>query len=199
MRFAFLLIGLVLAAGPQPIVMAQPAIEEVLVTGEHPGPGLWKVSNGEHVLWILGTQSPVPTRLIWRSDAVELVMTETQQVIGDYSGSFTLQGQSAYATKGRPLRRLLPSKSYARWQVLKKKYIGDDKEIETALPVTAALLLRSSAYEKTGLINPDRMLRKIYALPVPTTCRSPPATRSTKSSTPAIATTRSPPAPASTT
>jgi Uncharacterized protein conserved in bacteria len=143
---------------------AQPAIEEVLVTGEHPGPGLWKVSDGEHVLWILGTQSPVPTRLTWQADDVELVMTEAQQVIGDYSGAFTLQGQSAYTAKGRPLRRLLPSRSYAKWQALKKKYLGDDKQIETALPVTAALLLRSAAFEKTGLTNPDRMLRKIYSL-----------------------------------
>ena len=146
------------------IAASEPVIEEVLVTGEHPGPGLWKVSNGDHVLWILGTQSPLPTRLIWRPDEVELVMTEAQQVIGNYSGSFTLQGQSAFGTKGKPLRRLLPGRTYKRWLALKKKYIGSNQEIETALPVTAALFLRSSAFEKTGLTNADQMLRRIYGL-----------------------------------
>lgn len=174
MRPAFLICSLVLAvssplSSPGISLAGEaadvpPALEEVLVTGEHPGPGLWKVSNGEHVLWILGTHSPLPTRLVWQPDEVELVMTEAQQVIGDYSGSFTLRGQSAYAAKGKSLSRLLPRKTYARWLTLKKKYIGANKEIETALPVTAALFLRSSAFEKAGLTNADRMLRRIYGL-----------------------------------
>lgn len=29
-------------------------LEIVLVTGEQPGPALWKVSSGSHDLWILG-------------------------------------------------------------------------------------------------------------------------------------------------
>jgi hypothetical protein len=38
-------------------------LDEVLVTGEQSGPGLWKVSkstaDGEHVLWILGSYGPL--------------------------------------------------------------------------------------------------------------------------------------------
>ena len=162
MRFAFIVCSLMLLTTG--MAAEQPAIEEVLVTGEHPGPGLWKISSGEHVLWILGTQSPLPTRLTWRPEEVELVMTEAQQVIGNYSGSFTLQGQDAYGASGKPLRSLLPRKTYMRWLALKKKYVGANQEIETALPVTAALFLRSSAFEKTGLTNADRMLRQIYGL-----------------------------------
>jgi hypothetical protein len=30
-------------------------MQEVVVTGEQPGPGLWQVSKGDHVLWVLGT------------------------------------------------------------------------------------------------------------------------------------------------
>src|SRR5215831_2532541 len=31
--------------------------EEILVTGEQPGPGLWKIVKGDHAIWVLGTQS----------------------------------------------------------------------------------------------------------------------------------------------
>ena len=29
--------------------------ETILVAGQRPGPGLWKVSKGDHVLWVFGT------------------------------------------------------------------------------------------------------------------------------------------------
>lgn len=143
---------------------AAPVIEEVLVTGEHPGPGLWRISNGEHVLLILGTYEPLPRELVWRSEEMELAITEAQQVIGNYSASFSLRGGSAYGVKGKPLRKVLPHKNYAQWLLLKKKYIGDNKEVETALPVTAALFLRSSALRSRGLENSDQVLRRIYTL-----------------------------------
>ena len=42
-------------------------LEEVLVTGQQPGPGLWKVtrpSDGtDHVLWVLGSYGPLPKKL----------------------------------------------------------------------------------------------------------------------------------------
>ena len=139
-------------------------IEEVLVTGEHPGPGLWRVSNGDHTLLILGTHEPLPERLVWRSEEVEFAMTEAQQIIGNYSASFSLRDGSAYGTKGKSLRSLLSRKDYAQWQQLKKKYIGDNQEVETVLPVTAALILRSSALRRMGLTNSDQVWRRIYKL-----------------------------------
>ena len=140
------------------------AVEEVLVTGEHPGPGLWKVSRGDHVLWILGTHAPLPKGLVWRSQEVELVMTDAQEVIDNYSASFTMQDPDFLASKGKSLRSLLPRKKYAQWLALKKKYIGPAPEVERALPVTAALLLRSGAFDRTGLTNADQVWREIYRL-----------------------------------
>lgn len=139
-------------------------IEEVLVTGEHPGPPLWKVMNGDHALYIMGTYAPLPERLVWRSEEVEWVMTEAQQVIGPYAVSFTLEGADPLAAKGAPLRRLLSRKDYAQWLTLKRRYIGEGREIERALPVSAALILRSAAFERTGLTNTDRVWRQIYSL-----------------------------------
>jgi hypothetical protein len=58
-------------------------LEEVLVTGEHPGPALWKVSSGDHVLWILGEVSPLPARLKWRSRQFESLLATSQEVLLD--------------------------------------------------------------------------------------------------------------------
>src|SRR5689334_9101464 len=61
-------------------------IDEVLVAGEYPGPGLWKVSkqveDGEHVLWIFGTlSSPIPEGVKWKSAQVEQIAAESQEII----------------------------------------------------------------------------------------------------------------------
>jgi uncharacterized protein YbaP (TraB family) len=139
-------------------------VEELLVTGEHPGPGMWKVTNGENSLWILGTHSPLPQRLRWRSQDVEIAISEAQQVLGNYSASFTMRGGNPLSMKGKPLRRLLPRRAYSQWQSLKKRYIGRNTEIETALPVTAALVLRSNAYAEAGLASADSILNELHRL-----------------------------------
>ena len=45
-------------------------IDEVLVIGEQPGPGLWWVYKGDHVLRVLGTISPIPKNMQWQSKQV---------------------------------------------------------------------------------------------------------------------------------
>jgi uncharacterized protein YbaP (TraB family) len=140
------------------------AVEEILVTGEHPGPGMWKVMHGENTLWILGTYAPLPQRLVWRSQEVEFAISEAQQVLDPYAASFSLRGSNPLSMKGKPLRRVLPRAAYSQWRALKKKYIGDIDEIETALPVTAALALRSNAFAMSGLGNSDNVLRELHRL-----------------------------------
>ena len=140
------------------------SVEEVLVTGEHPGPGMWQVINGDNTLWILGTHAPLPQRLVWRSQEVEFAISEAQQVIDAYSASFTLRGGNPLAMKGKPLRRVLPRRAYSQWRSLKRKYIGDNDDVETALPVTAALVLRSNALAQAGLGNSDNVLRELHRL-----------------------------------
>lgn len=65
------------APAPPPVV----DLEAMVVRGVQPGPGLWKVSKGDHVLWILGTQSPLPKRLQWQSSEVETIIGQSQQVL----------------------------------------------------------------------------------------------------------------------
>src|SRR6185369_15528937 len=77
--------GLIIAS-PSHATDAEPPIDEVLVAGEYPGPGLWKIStdaeDGEHVLWIFGTlSSPIPAGVKWRSRQVEQIAAESQEII----------------------------------------------------------------------------------------------------------------------
>ncbi len=75
-------------AGSDPM---NPEIDEsglavVLVMGEQPGPGLWKVSSGRNVLWILGEVSPIPRRVKWNSRQFDKRLRESQELLLDFSG-----------------------------------------------------------------------------------------------------------------
>ncbi|MGH8173547.1 MAG: TraB/GumN family protein, partial [Rhodanobacteraceae bacterium] len=56
-------------------------LETIVVSGEQPGPGLWKVSSNDHVLWILGTLSPLPKGMAWRAKEVENTIANSQVVL----------------------------------------------------------------------------------------------------------------------
>jgi TraB/PrgY/gumN family len=60
----------------------------IVFAGRQPGPGLWKVRKGDHVLWILGTQNPLPKRMEWDSAYVQRRIAESQQVLLSPSVSF---------------------------------------------------------------------------------------------------------------
>jgi hypothetical protein len=140
----------------------EPAIEEVVVSGEQPGPELWKVSKGDHVLWILGTLTPLPEKMTWRSRHVEQVIASSQEVItttsieadiGFFKG-LTLLPSVVGARKspeGATLQEVLPADLYARWLTLKTRYIGRDSGIEKWRPIFAAQELYSKALKKSNL------------------------------------------------
>ena len=57
-------------------------LETMVVTGAQPGPGMWKVSKGDHSLWVLGTLSPLPSGISWKSDEVRSILEQADQVLG---------------------------------------------------------------------------------------------------------------------
>jgi hypothetical protein len=145
---------------------AEPVLDEVLVTGEQPGPGLWKVTKpdagNDHVLWILGSHSPVPKKMTWRSKEVEFTIAESQELItvatvkadiGFFKGLTLLP--SLIGIRDSPndakLKDVVPADVYARWLVLKEKYIGRDKGIEEWRPIFAAAELYQEAIKDSGL------------------------------------------------
>jgi hypothetical protein len=136
----------------------------IVVGGRQPGPGLWKVRKGENVLWILGTQTPLPKRMEWDSAYVQRRVAESQQVLLSPSvsvksdvgllRSLTLIPSALRARKNpddKTLRDIVPPAQYARWQALKKRYIGSDGDVEEWRPVFAALRLYERAIGKSGM------------------------------------------------
>lgn len=148
------------------IAPAEPIIDlqTVVVSGSQPGPGLWRVSKGDHVLWILGTLSPLPRRMEWDTNAVEKAISESQEIIESPSvglkadvGFFGKLALIPTALKARrnpgdkTLQDIVPPDQYVRWQVLKARYIGSDRGIERWRPVFAALELYDKAIDKSGM------------------------------------------------
>lgn len=146
--------------GDKPIV----DLATVMVSGNQPGPGLWRVSKGDHALWILGTLSPLPRRMEWNTQTVERTISQSQEVIEPPSvgikadvgffGTLALI-PSAFKARRNPddktLQQIVPPAQYARWQVLKARYIGSDRGIERWRPVFAALELYDKAIDRSGM------------------------------------------------
>ena len=68
-------------AAAQSAAPAEPP-DEIVVTGRQPGPPLWRVSNGDHVLWIFPQLAPVPKGMVWESNKVAAVIAQAQEALG---------------------------------------------------------------------------------------------------------------------
>ncbi len=154
----------------------------VVVTGVQPGPGLWKVSRkdpatGNHVMWVLGTLSPLPRSMQWQSRELEQVIGGSRQVllppsvkvkadVGFFGKLFLLP--SAYSARkngdGQTLQQVLPPPVYARWQVLKQKFLGDDRGIERWRPIFAAQELYKKAIKANDLSRSGGVQASVDAL-----------------------------------
>ena len=173
-RFTTLLVCSVLAAPclaqtpaagnvvPQATLEAGDAVPEaILVVGQRPGPGLWKVSKGDHVLWVFGTHSPLPKQLTWRSQQVEAIIAGSQEYllppsaepkVGLLKMATLLPHAIGFAKlpDGKKLQDVLPPEVYARWLPLKAKYIGADEDVERERPLFASGKLYSKALAQSG-------------------------------------------------
>jgi uncharacterized protein YbaP (TraB family) len=143
---------------------AEPAMEEVMVVGEHPGPGLWKVSKQSHLLYILGTHTPLPKDLVWRSREVEAAIARSNEVLGAYTVALRVDQEAAFQSRRGKLKEILPARTYAQWRELRIKHIDEDEQTDRLLPAAAAMLLQARAYEHSGLAYSDAVWREIYQL-----------------------------------
>lgn len=139
-------------------------LETLVVSGTMPGPGLWKVSRDGHTMWILGTVQPVARRMEWESDAVAERIAAAQTVllppgVKFDTGMGRLRSMMLIPTllgarknpDGDKLVEHVPPGDYARWLVLKQKYLGRDRGVEKRRPIFAAQELYQAAVEKSGL------------------------------------------------
>jgi uncharacterized protein YbaP (TraB family) len=153
------------AAAISPLAASDEAVlDEVLVTGEQPGPGLWQITKGDRTVWILGTYEPLPKKMTWRSSEVESIVAESQRLvqwvnidtdvdIGFFAGMAALPYVFTAGNNpdGAKLKDVVSPEAYEQWLPLNEKYIGRDNDIEKIRPSFAALELKSKAIEAAGL------------------------------------------------
>jgi hypothetical protein len=151
-------------------VPAEPQLEEletIVIQGGLATPQMWKVSKGDHVMWVLGdAQAPPGTQ--WRFDQVEARMAESQLLL--YPGQLDVdigffkviglatQVPLAYKalTKNpgdKTLKDVLPPEIYERWRVLKTAYAPGDNDIERLRPSLALGQLETMIRGKLGAQN----------------------------------------------
>lgn len=148
----------------------------VVVTGRQPGPGLWRVSKGEHELYILGTLSPLPANMEWETREVEEVIARSQEVIRP---PYITVGSDVSKLRmltllpsligirdnpgGKTLKQVLPADVYTRWQAYKAQFLPDNRKVEKMRPVLAAAELYKAAIKRSGMSMDDAVMPMVSA------------------------------------
>jgi hypothetical protein len=162
-------------AAPAPAVVQEAAPTTVVVEGRRPGPGVWKVSKDGHVMWVFGLYSPLPLKMEWDASRVERLITHSQEVLlppgvsieAGFFRSLTMLPSMIGLQKNpdnAQLKDVLPADVYARWQVLKGKYIGEDESVERYRPIFAAQQLMQAGLKKNGLSQGGEVRKQIETI-----------------------------------
>ncbi len=172
------------AAAPQ-AEGASPALEglqaapaQIVVSGRRPGPGVWKVSKGNHVMWVFGVYPPLPKNMEWDASRVERLLSQSQALlappsasahVGFFNGLRLLpQLPRLIGIQNNPdgatLQEVLPAEVYAHWTVLKDRYIGDNEDVERLRPLFAAQRLQAAGRDKAGLVNGSIVRERIFQI-----------------------------------
>lgn len=144
-------------------------LEEIVVTGEYAGPGMWQITHPDHpghTLWIVGEPPLLPVQMRFHSQQVTRVASQSQEILQATGlglkpdrkvGAFRMLTLVPAALKLRKnpgkatLRDITPPDLYARWLVQKKLYLGRDSGVEKMRPFLVAEKLRDAAIEKLQL------------------------------------------------
>lgn len=151
----------------------------IIVEGRRPGPGVWKVSKGDHVMWIFGLYSPLPKKMEWDDSRVERLVKGSQELLmlptfsaglsgfgGFLRGLTALPGLIGLENNpdGAKLNEVLPADVYARWTVAKQKYLGGGENLERLRPILAAERLKEAAYDKNGMSGNSEIIGRIVEI-----------------------------------
>ena len=146
---------------PTPAAAIQ--LQAVTVRGEQPGPALWEVRKGDHVMWVIGTLWPLPKHAQWQSPMLEQALARSTELLEAPSAHLkmptslysrlALQPAARLNPDGATLQSMLPPDMYARWDVLKRQYLGNDDALDYMRPIVVAEQLYDKALDTSGLSN----------------------------------------------
>jgi len=155
--------------------------EEIVVTGRLPGPPLWKVSNGDKVLWIFPYLDWIPKDMLWDSERVARVIAESQEVLelperGVSVSPLVALNPINAVRGGRVIDRLernpdggtlednLPPALYARFAALQARYFPRMRDIVEQRPYVAGRRMSFIIHAREGLVPGDDILKAIRRL-----------------------------------
>jgi hypothetical protein len=146
-------------------------LEEIIVSGDYAGPGMWQITHPDHpghTLWIVGEPPLLPQGMRFHSQQVANVASQSQEILMQVGVSLKPDEKvgvfrmltlvpAALQLRKNPdkatLQELLPPDIYARWLVQKKLYLGRDSGVEKMRPFLVAEKLRDAAIKKLQLGN----------------------------------------------
>ncbi len=150
--------------------------EEVVVEGRHEGPRMWIVRKGNHTLWILGTITPLPKKMVWQPDAVEEVLRNVQEVVPAWP-AYTIGVNPITALRvyiewrhlqkppdRMPLKEALPPPLYARVAALRARFDPTDSKLEEMRPMLAARQLLLRVFDASGLAVQNEVQHQVLKL-----------------------------------
>jgi len=139
---------------------ASTQLDELVVTGERTGPGMWHVHRGSAHLWILGSLSPLPKGITWRSKQVEQILGTTNMVlvpkpleIGIVRILWLLitEHKLLMVGGGKRLKDVLPANLHQRFSLQRAKFTSDSTKWERYRPIIATAFLQQAAFHQVGL------------------------------------------------
>jgi uncharacterized protein YbaP (TraB family) len=139
---------------------APQVLDEVVVTGERAGPGMWHVHRGAANVWILGSISPLPRDITWRSKQVETVLESTSQVLVQKPIEISIprilwmlivDRSVLMVGGGKRLKDVLPPDLHDRFAAQRSKVTDDAGKWERYRPIIAAAFLQQAAFHQANL------------------------------------------------
>jgi uncharacterized protein YbaP (TraB family) len=151
-----------LAAAPAACRADQPppALDEIVVTAERAGPGMWHVHRGAANVWILGSISPLPRDITWRSKQVETVLESTSQVLVQKPLEISIprilwmliaDRKFLMVGGGKRLKDVLPPDLHTRFAAQRSNVGEDADKWERYRPIIAAAFLQQAAFHQVNL------------------------------------------------
>jgi len=135
-------------------------MDDLVVTGERTGPGMWHVHRGAAQVWILGSMSPLPKGITWRATQVENVLDSANQVLVQKPFEIGIarilwllitEHNVLLVRGGKRLKDVLPADLHARFAVQRAKYKENSDKWERFRPLVAAAFLQQAAFHQVGL------------------------------------------------
>ena len=148
------------AASPPPADPGSAVVEEFLVVARAPGPALWLVEKGGAKLYVVGSATPLPHQLAWKSPRLERALDQADLLLippkasvgpGQIAGFLLKGGAGLRQGLGDKLEDELPDDLRARFvagRTRAKKGAGDYRNWT---PAMAGFLLLSDFRQAAGL------------------------------------------------